>query len=117
MIEKWYRSKAGELQLVYDRMPSFVRSGLTSVRGWALARNRYAPGAFRLLDELVSNERSTPEQIEQRQVKNLQRLLDLARQNCPFYEHYPSHCELSPSPTGLGFRFCLAPTSGKMLRP
>jgi phenylacetate-CoA ligase len=90
VIEKWYRSKAGELQLVYDRMPSFVRSGLTSVRGWALARNRYAPGAFRTLDELVSNERSTPEQIERRQVKSLQRLLDLARQNCPFYEDYPS---------------------------
>jgi len=90
VIEKWYRSKAGELQLVYDRMPPFVRSGLTSVRGWTLARNRYAPATFRLLDELMSNERSTPPEVEQRQLKHLRRLLDLARRNCPFYERYPA---------------------------
>ena len=90
MIEKWYRSKAGDLQLVYDRMPPFVRSGLTSVRGWALARNRYAPENLRLLDELVSRERATPDQIERQQVESLQRALDTARQHCPFYRDYPA---------------------------
>ncbi len=90
MIEKWYRSRAAELQQVYDRMPSFIRSGLTSVRGLALARNRYAPETFRMLDELVANERLNPSQIKQRQLRSLRRLLDVAQRNCPFYESYPS---------------------------
>lgn len=89
MLEQWYRSRAGDLHLVYDWMPSFVRSSLTSVRGWTLARNRYAPENFRFFDELVSRERLTRGQIEKQQVASLQRILNSVRQNCLFYRDYP----------------------------
>lgn len=88
-FEKWYRSKASHLQLVYDRMPLFVRSGLVTVRGWSLAMNRYAGGTYEDLDELISHDRWSRLEIEQQQISNLQRIFDIARVCSPFYSAYP----------------------------
>lgn len=90
MLERLYRAKAGELQQVYDRMPDVVRSGLTTLRGWTLAKNRYSPQSREFLEQLYSHERWTSKQIAESQLKNLQRILDISRQNCVFYRRYPA---------------------------
>lgn len=90
MLERLYRANAGRLQGVYDRMPNLVRSGLTTLRGCTLARNRYSPASRQFLEELCSHQIWTAEQIEQSQLLNLQRILDLSRANCTFYHGYPT---------------------------
>jgi len=88
MLERFYRTNAGSLQRVYDRMPNIVRSGLTTMRGWTLARNRYSRSSQALLEELCSHQRWTKEQIEDSQIRNLQIILDLSTANCRFYRDY-----------------------------
>src|SRR5271165_4105540 len=71
-------------------MPDVVRSGLTTLRGWTLAKNRYSPQSREYLEQLCSHERWTRGQIAENQLKSLQRMLDISRQSCAFYRHYPA---------------------------
>jgi phenylacetate-CoA ligase len=88
-LEKWYRSKVKRLQLVYDRMPLFVRAALVTVRGLSLAMNRYARSTYEDLEQLKSHDRWSRQEIEQQQISNLQRIFDVARGCSPFYSGYP----------------------------
>jgi len=88
-LEKWYRSKGKELQLIYDRMPLFVRTGLVTVRGLSLAMNRYARTSFEDLEQLKSRDQWSRQEIEHQQIIDLQRTLDVARACSPFYRGYP----------------------------
>ncbi len=90
MLEQFYRARTGSLQRVYDRMPGLVRSGLTTLRGWTLAKNRYSPASQKFLEELCSHQLWTAKQIEHSQIINLQRILDLGRTHCRFYADYPN---------------------------
>lgn len=89
MLERYYRSKSGELQRIYDRMPNAVRSGLTSLRGLTLAKNRYSAQAQAYLEELCSHQTWSAEQIQRQQLVSLQKVLGLARAACPYYRDYP----------------------------
>jgi phenylacetate-CoA ligase len=55
-----------------------------------LAKNRYSPLSRELLEQLCSHERWTRDQITENQLKNLQRIFDISRQNCAFYRDYPA---------------------------
>lgn len=88
-LEKLYRSKARRLQLVYDRVPWFVRTGLVTVRGLSLAMNRYSRSTYEDLEQLKSHDGWSRQEIGQLQISNLQRILNLAHTCSPFYSAYP----------------------------
>lgn len=70
-------------------MPNAIRSGLTSLRGLTLARNRYNAESRHYLQEICSHEQWTRKEIERSQTIKLQQLLDLSRAACPYYQDYP----------------------------
>lgn len=89
MIEAQLRANGAILQRAYDRMPYPVQNFLTSARGWFLTRNRYASRMFSHLRELRGHEHWTADQINDFQLKALNRILDHARRTAPFYSDYP----------------------------
>jgi phenylacetate-CoA ligase len=88
MFESALRANAARLQRVYDAMPYTVQNLLTSTRGLFLARYRYSQENGAYLRELRSHESWTPEQISEFQLQALNRLLEHARRNVPFYGEY-----------------------------
>jgi phenylacetate-CoA ligase len=89
MFESAIRANAARLQRVYDAMPYPVQNLLTSTRGLFLARYRYSQANAKYLRELRSHESWTQEQISEYQLRALNRLLQHARTNVPFYSDYP----------------------------
>jgi phenylacetate-CoA ligase len=90
MFESALRANAARLQRVYDAMPYPVQNLLTSTRGLFLARYRYSQENGAYLRELRSHESWTPGQIAEFQLQALNRLLEHARRNVPFYRDYPA---------------------------
>jgi phenylacetate-coenzyme A ligase PaaK-like adenylate-forming protein len=88
MFESALRANAARLQLVYDAMPYTVQNLLASTRGLFLARYRYSQENGAYLRELRSHESWTAEQISEYQLQGLNRLLEHARRNVPFYADY-----------------------------
>ena len=90
MFESALRANAARLQRVYEAMPHPVQNLLTSTRGLFLARYRYSQENSAYLRELRSHESWTPGQITEFQLQALNRLLEHARRNVPFYGDYPA---------------------------
>ena len=90
MFESVVRANMGRLLKVYDVMPYSVQNALTSARGLILARARYSSSAHNYLNELRRHERWTADQLWEFQRRSLQRILNLARREVPYYAAYPS---------------------------
>jgi len=90
MFESAIRANAARLQRVYDAMPYPMQNLLTSTRGLFLARYRYSQENGEYLRELRSHESWTQQQISEYQLRALNRLLEHARTNVPFYSEYPA---------------------------
>jgi phenylacetate-coenzyme A ligase PaaK-like adenylate-forming protein len=90
MFESALRANAARLQRVYDAMPYPMQNLLTSTRGLFLARYRYSRENLAYLRELRSHESWTEGHILEFQLQALNRLLEHARRNVPFYSDYPA---------------------------
>ena len=88
-LERLFRAYAPRLQRPYDLMPPLIQSLLASTRGWFLTRIRYSAEMFDLLQELLSHEAWSAEQISAYQLKALQQTLEHARETVPYYSAYP----------------------------
>ncbi len=89
MIERVLRAHAARLQGLYERMPRPLQTLAVSARGLSLARNRYAPGMYRRLQELLSHDGWDAAQVAQYQADALRRMVAHARRTVPFYAAYP----------------------------
>jgi phenylacetate-CoA ligase len=90
MLEPLVRANLHRWQAAYDRLPAPAQNLLTSARGLLLSRVRYAPQTFDLLRELLGHESWSPQQIASWQLSALQKTIDRARADVPFYSTYPS---------------------------
>jgi phenylacetate-CoA ligase len=89
MFESTIRGNIGRFHKVYDSMPYPVQNFLTSARGLILARSRYSNGADRLRASLRQHEKWSDTDIVQFQRRALERILNHARSNIPYYATYP----------------------------
>jgi len=96
MLESAFRANMQRLYGLYHSMPYPVQNALTSARGLLLAKHRYANSTLRYLRELQSHEKWTPDPIADYQRASLQRILDHARTEVPYYWDYPDLTLTSP---------------------
>lgn len=89
MFESTIRANIGRFYKVYDSMPYPVQNFLTSARGLILARSRYSNGADRLRASLRHHEKWSNADIVQFQRRNLERIVNRARNTVPYYANYP----------------------------
>jgi phenylacetate-CoA ligase len=96
VLESAFRANVQRLYGFYHSMPYPVQNALTTARGLLLAKHRYGNDTLRYLRELQTHETWSPDEIVDYQLRSLQRILDHARKEVPYYAEYPSLQLASP---------------------